>query len=217
MTRLTGCMVLTAVLLCVPAAALAQAVPAVAPDQTALTAQVAALIARLAEARTAEANGQVSQSRVVSIERDLVDAEVALAEARGETGEIPKLFERQVALEQAEVDRFATLQQSGTVTGGALATAVDRLVAAKTRLAQSRGEWPDVKTELERLVSLREAEVARAKSALERGLVSGSRVATAEEELAAARTRLEEALQPPPTPPPEGEVAAADAPGEPAP
>lgn len=205
MTRSKLSTILATVALCLPVAALAQTVPPAVPDQAALTAEVASLTQRLAEARKAEGQGQVSRGDVVAIERELVEAELQLAEAEGKAKAIPDLLQRKVALEGEEVKRLEALEGTGVVTGSALARALERLVAAKTRLAESREEMPDVKADLERLITLREAELAQVRGAAERGLVSGARVAKAEQELAAAKARLEEALKPPPTPTPDEE------------
>lgn len=217
MTRTMLSTMVTMVVLCLPAGAVAQGPPSVAPDQAALAAEVASLTQRLADARQAEAEGQVSRGNVVAIERELADADLQLAEARGDTEAIAEVLRRKVTLESEEVKRLEALDSSGGVTGAALAKALERLVAAKIRLAESREEAPDVKGDLERLVALREAELAQVEDAADRGLVSGARVAKAEEQLAAARASLEEALKPPPTPSPDEEGLEPDAPELPVP
>lgn len=204
MTRTTISTVVTVIALCLGAAAMAQTLPTAVPDTAALAAEVASLTERLADARKAEAQGQVSRGDVVDLERELVETETQLAQTTGNARALPALLERKVALEGEEVQRLEGLQGSGAMTGAALAKALERLVAAKTELAESREELPDVKADLERLVTLREAELAQVKGAAERGLVSGARVTKAESELTAARAKLEEALKPPPLPDEEG-------------
>jgi len=201
-TKLSTMVTTLALFLC--AAATAQTLPVAVPDQAALTAEVASLTQRLAEAQKAEAQGQVSRADVVEVERELVEAQTQLAQAAGDSKALPDLLQRKVTLEGEEVKRLEALQGSGAMSGAALAKAIERLVAAKTELAVSREELPDVKADLERLVSLREAELAQVKGAAERGLVSGSRVDKAEAQLADAKAKLEEALKPPPEPDEEG-------------
>jgi multidrug resistance efflux pump len=207
----------TTVALCLCAVATAQTLPVAVPDQAALAAEVASLTQRLADAQTAEAQGQVSHGDVVDLERKLVQAQMQLAQAAGKATDIPGILQRKVALEQGEVKRLEALQGSGSTSGAALAKALERLVSAKTELAQSREETADVKADLERLVTLREAELARVKGAAERGLVSGSRVDSAEAQLADAKAKLEEALKPPPEPELDDEGALPDVPDLPNP
>ena len=217
MIRLKLWMVATTVLLCLPAAATAQTVPPTELDQAALTAQVESLTQRLEEARKAEAAGLVSHTNVVSTERKLLAAELALTRAKNQTDGVPDILRRQVALEEEEVKRLEALQGSSAIGAGPLADAIRNLVAAKVQLARSQGQQPAVKDDLQRLVALREAELQHVKEAASKGVVSGAEVAKAEEKLAVTKQFVEEALKPPPTPEPDEEGLEPDAPDLPTP